>query len=427
MSNQSVRIDAVREPREPSLTAKDREIIDDVRRALADGLQLKQWWEQKEARDNYDHRFPLAGTPNNPDRALGFFDSAPLNGKSFPVMGLVQEMLFDQPKQAPPEKVREEFREFIFHYFLRVSQFDQPDAFIGRDQFTKSDVRTELQPFSFCPERTDSAAGFGYRQLYYKRRGTGEAGRFPAHLEPRIVDMRRIGAVYDWIVLAVKILNFNIVYQPFASGIFSLVFPLDEETFVGISPDFVVNQDDPSPDVLGVYGIGYALLRPAPRKTIFAYGPGYFTAGFQTMDFKVRRDGKILARLAFVSNRPTQVLNIDVNFASLGFDIADLCSLGFTSRLFGQFRGLFERLSPQLNGLDPVMIYIRLVNLLTGGMASHNLCASLEALEKTPMLLTHFMEHYRLIVGALMTWRQVQNWLNPGEIPNWVKEGTADA
>src|SRR5262249_40418110 len=96
-------------------------VIQDVDRALADGLKLRAWWEQKEASNSYAEPFELVSTFNKADRVIAFLDTAPLGGKELGVMGLVQEMLFDQPKQAAPEKVRDEFREFILHYFMRTS------------------------------------------------------------------------------------------------------------------------------------------------------------------------------------------------------------------------------------------------------------------------------------------------------------------
>jgi hypothetical protein len=77
-----------------------------------------------------------------------------------------------------------------------------------------------------------------------------------------------------------------------------------------------------------------------------------------------------------------------------------------------------------MENFDPVMTYISFINLVTGGLAKDQLCAALEALEKNPMLLTHFREHYYLLSGALMTWRKVQNWLDPAKVPEGVKEGT---
>lgn len=407
----------------PVLTEGDLAVIQDVERALADGLELKRWWERKEVDGDYAEQFELARTFGRAARVTGFFDTAPLNGRPFDLMGLVQEMLFDQAKQASPEKVRDELREFILHYFLRVSSFHEPQAYVSRDQSTKGDVRRALQPFSFCPQEVSDKYGFGYSQLFYKLRGSGFVGKFPAHLQSRIVDLRTLCDIYDWVVMRVSIFNFNINYTPFADGRFSLLVPLQEETYIAVSRDFVVNEDDPTPGLLGRYGLGYALLKPAPRSSVFAYGPGYFTAGFQTIKFIIDRAGGSRVQMAFVSNRPTQVMSLDFNPVTLGASVANLFTFGLTSRLFGRALGVFERLSPSINNFDPVTTYINIINVLTGGMANDALCASLAALEKNPMLLTHFMEHYNLISGALMTWRSVQSWLDPADVPPAVRGG----
>lgn len=420
---------AINDPAEractPSLTEEDLSVIGDAERALADGLRLKLWWERKEATDGYARQFEPVRTFNRAERVTGFFDTAPLDGTELPVMGLVQEMLFDQPKQAPPARVRDELREFVLHYFMRVSSFREPEAFIPLDEATKASVRRALQPFSLCPEPVDTQAGFGYRQLYYKLRGSGLVGKFPAHLQPRVVDLRRLFDIYEWVVLEVSVFDFNLTYTPFAGGPFSLVFPLTEQTYIAVSRDFITDRDAPAPDLLGHYGLGYALLRPAPRKTIFAYGPGHFAAGFQLIDFRIDRRGQSRVRMVFVSNRPSQVLSVDLNPVSLGFGLADLMTFGLTSRLFGPVREALERAAPRVENFDPVTAYITLINLLTGGLAEDELCASLETLEKDPMLLTHFMEHYQLITGALATWRHVQNWLDRAEVPEGVKEGAS--
>ena len=408
-----------------ALTEEDQLVIQDVDRALADGLKLKAWWEQKDETGSYAEHFEPVRTFNKADRVTGFFDSVPLDSKELPVMGLIQEMLFDQPKQAEADKVRNEFREFVLHYFLRVSSFRTPEAFIPKGQQAKSGVRPALQPFSFCPDSGDARSGFGYSQLYYKLRESGVVGKFPRHLQPRIVDLRQIGDKYEWIVLRVNIFNFDFTYTPQTDSKFSIVFPLQEETYIAISSDFVMNLDNPTPDLLGRYGFGYALLKPAPRKTIFAYGPGYFTAGFQLIDFQVRKEGQTRARLVFISNRPTQVMSIDLDPVGLSFWFADLMSFGLASRFFGPVKSILQRVSPRISNFDPVTTYIAIANILTGGAAGDQLCASLKALEKNPMLITHFMEHYQLIVGALMTWRHVQSWLDPAGIPEGVKEGTS--
>ncbi len=409
----------------PVWEEEDRAVVDDADRALNDGLELKRWWEAKEASGNYASPFELIRTHNRAERVTGFFDTASLNGKDFPVMGLVQEMVFDKVKVASPDAVRDELREFVLHYFMRVSATKEPQAFISRDQYTKGSVRPALQPFSFCPPSSDSQAGFGYSQLYYKLRDQGYTGKFPVHLQPRIVDLRRMKDIYKWIVLQVSIFDFDLTYTPFADGSFSVVFPQTEQSYIAISRDFIVNQDDPTPNLLGKYGIGYALLKPAPRKTVFAYGPGHFIAGFQTIEFEINKRGESRARMVFVSNRPTNVLDLSLNPVSWGFTFADLMTFGFTSRLFGPVRVALERASPRLENFDPIRAYISFINLVTGGLAKDQLCASLEAIEKNPMLLTHFMEHYYLISGALVTWRKVQNWLDSADIPESVREGTS--
>lgn len=406
-----------------ALSERDLVVIRDVERALGDGIQLKDWWERKEAGGRYAREFELVRTHNRARRVTGFFDEAQLNGRPFPLVGLVQEMLFDHQKQAGAEKVREELREFVLHYFMRVSSFLRPAATVGRNQYSKGDVARPLQPLSLCPERTDPQGGFGYTQLYYKLRESGFVGKFPAHLRPRVVDLRRVYDIYEWVVLQVNIFNFNLTYTPFADQSFTLSAPLQEEIYIAVSREFVKDQADPEPGLLGRYGLGYALLRPAPRETIFAYGPGEFKAGFQLIDFEIHRSGASYVRMAFVSNRPEQVLRINLNPVSWGFGVADLLSFGLASRLFGPVRDALESLAPSVNNFDPVTTYIALANFLTGGLAGDQLCASLETLEQNPMLLTHFMEHYNLIAGALMTWRSVPNWLDARAVPAAVREG----
>ena len=407
-----------------ALNEADRVVIDDAERALADGLSLKRWWEQKEATNSYAEPFELARIFNRAARVTGFFDIAPLDNCTLPVLGLVQEMLFDQPKQAMPLKVRDELREFVLHYFMRVSSFREPTPYVPGNQLRKANVSRAFQPLSFCPNPVDAQSGFGYTQLYYKLRESGVIGKFPRHLQSRIADLRRLEDIYEWIVLQVDIFNFTLAFTPFADNLFSLYFPVREETYIVISRDFITNVDDPTVDRLGRYGLGYALLKPAPRPTVFAYGPGHFDAGFQLIDFDVDSRGKINVRMVFVSNRPQRVLDLNLNPLSWGFALADLMTLGFASRFLGPVRNALERISPQLQNVDPVTAYIAVANVLTGNFARDELCTSLKTLERDPMLLTHFMEHYEMISGALATWRHVQSWLDPAHVPEGVKEGT---
>src|SRR5215470_5639811 len=146
--------------RAETLTDRDMAVVSDVERALADALRLKWWWEQKERSQSYAEPFELIQTFNQPDRSLGFFDFAPLNGGELRLMGLVQEILFDQPKQADPRKVRDELREMILRYFMRVSDFRQPAAFVKSGEGARSESRPWLNFLNWRPPEEDSRVGF---------------------------------------------------------------------------------------------------------------------------------------------------------------------------------------------------------------------------------------------------------------------------
>src|SRR5713226_6174421 len=84
-------------------TREDRAVLACVEGALAAGVGLLRWWRQTHAANAYAHRFDLIRTFNQPDTSFGFFDQAPLRHGKIPVMGIVEEMLYDQPKHAGPE------------------------------------------------------------------------------------------------------------------------------------------------------------------------------------------------------------------------------------------------------------------------------------------------------------------------------------
>src|SRR5688500_1917511 len=107
-------------PAASSWTTQDCEILASVDEALDVGIALRRWWEDREARSDYADRFQLARSFNRPDEAFGFFDVATVRGRRLNVMGVVQRMVYDEPKGASPQ-LRAEFREFVLTNFLRVS------------------------------------------------------------------------------------------------------------------------------------------------------------------------------------------------------------------------------------------------------------------------------------------------------------------
>src|SRR5947209_5316237 len=156
------------------LTDEDRAVLARVDGALADGVALLRWWRRTDAAGAYARRFPLVRTFNVPDESFAFFDEAPLPGRTLPVMGIVEDMLYDQPKTSGPEKVRDELREFVLHYFLRISAFERPEAYADADSSASPRF---LPALSWCPTSGAQKSGFGYTQLYYKRRDSGAVGK----------------------------------------------------------------------------------------------------------------------------------------------------------------------------------------------------------------------------------------------------------
>jgi hypothetical protein len=309
-------------------------------------------------------------------------------------------------------------REFVLRYFMRVSDFREPEGYAELGRHPSSGWPELL---SWCPREDVSLKGFGFEQLYYKRRGTGEVGKFSAQERFAIVDLREIGRTYDWIVVKVCIFDFNFRFRPFGSGNPQIVVPLQEDSFLVLTRDFIQEQDDPEPGVLGRYGLGYAFIKN-PSEGVLAFGPGEFDAAIERIDFEVRENGQTRVAMAFVANRPERLVNFSFDPFGLGLRIADFASLGLASRLFGPFwRALDGIPRPRLE-LDPVYAYVDVMNLLTGGAAAEELCISRDQLDRE-FLVKHFMQHYQTVAGSLATWRLVRDWLDVASLPEWAIHG----
>src|SRR5260370_13345191 len=108
------------------LTDKDRDLLAGVDRALADGVAMRRWWEETNATKNYAKRCQLVREFNESQSSFAFFDEVAIDGQTLPVMGTTDEMLYDKQKDKPNEKLLDQFREFILHYFMRVSSYNPP-------------------------------------------------------------------------------------------------------------------------------------------------------------------------------------------------------------------------------------------------------------------------------------------------------------
>jgi hypothetical protein len=398
------------------LTDQDLAVLARVEQSLSDGLALKRWCEQREATADYAERFELVRTSNPSDTSYGFFDQVTLDDRTLPVMGVVEDLLYDQPKQGPGERLRDEFREFVLHYFLRVSDYRLPEVYAGGARHASPHERSSL---SWCPRPEARRIGFGYSQHYYKLRDSGLVGKFPEGLKYTIVDLREIGEKYEWIVVKVRIFDFNLTLR--LPGQAQLLVPLNEETYLVLSRELISDEDAPAQSVLGRYGFGYAFIKN-PTAGALAYGPGQFDAAVKLIDFRMLASGETRVRMMFVVNRPGQILNLSVAPVDWSFRLANALSLGLASGLFSPVRDALEALPLRLDGFDPLSTYISLANLLTGGRAAEELCISREQLERG-FLVQHFMQHYQMIVGSLLTWRQIPDWLDKAALPRWVVTG----
>ncbi|HEV8239405.1 MAG TPA: hypothetical protein VGS57_08570, partial [Thermoanaerobaculia bacterium] len=150
---------------------EEEALLSSVDYYLARGLELDAWYRAHAPRD-FAEQFPLGRTFDQPDVSYGFFDHALIGGVETPVMGNFQEMFYDRPKSPRRDAesfalwVRAQMRQFVLRYFMRVSDFRDPEGYVPPVQ---ADVPLLLRPFDWCPRENPMYKGFGFQQLYYKR------------------------------------------------------------------------------------------------------------------------------------------------------------------------------------------------------------------------------------------------------------------
>lgn len=411
--------------RSPSLTAEDNDVVDCVEEALSSARELRDHWRAIDSAQVYSSRFGLVRTFNDSDASFGFLDRATIGGRSVPIMGEFEDMPFDRPKVSEVEVYRGQLREFALRYLLRVSDFRQPTAYV--DGLGPASGRRG-GPLSWCPDGAARREGFGYSQWYYKLRRDGTIGRFPESRRFEIVDLREVGEVYEWIVLRVQIYNFTVRLQPFGGDGPRVQIPLEESSYLVLSRDFIVDETGPvlEPDgrrSIGRYGYGYAFIKQA-RDVGLAYGPGRFDAAFQQIHLRVMEHGEVRARLAFVANRPVQIAEVPIIPLDWPVRLTNVLTFGLAAPFLNPLSDALGRLSARLGRFDPVLAYVDLADLVTGRQARDRLCISREQLERT-FLVQHFMQHYQMMTGALLTWRGVADWTDERSLPHWVRTGVS--
>lgn len=406
----------------------DEAILERVDAALERGRQLHAWWREVDRGGDYAERFEIVTTSTRPDDGFGFFDVAPIDGRPLRVMGDVQDLFYDRPKSPgrtaeAAEWSRRQVRAFALGYFLRIADFRRPEPFT---LYRSPELPPALRPLSWCPDPPSGLAGFGYSQLYYRLRD-GEIGEFPPGERSAVVDLRTAWDVYDWIVLEVRIFDFELRYRPFGPESPAMVVPLTERQLVVMTRDFVADETGPEDGVLGRYGFGYAVVEDPSQRSVLAYGPGHFQTGFQRFTFEVSESGAVRLRLAFVVNRPERLVRLTPNPFAWGSAFADTLSLGAFSRWLGPAGALGRSVAagPGESGFDPITTGIEALNWLSGDQARQDLCISLQRLERL-MLLQHYRQNHELVGGSLLTFRQIPDWLDEDRLPRWVVSGVPE-
>src|SRR5690348_11552458 len=90
---------------------EDFQILGRVERALTAGAALKRWFDTTESINGFAERFNVVREFNPSDASFGFYDTVDLvDGGRMPVMGTVDDSVFDRPKQAGSTLVRDELR-----------------------------------------------------------------------------------------------------------------------------------------------------------------------------------------------------------------------------------------------------------------------------------------------------------------------------
>ena len=396
-------------------TDDDLAILDNVPAAIAQGRDLKQWWERIRRTPGALGRFPVSRQLHEPDVNYGFLTDAILRQGILPVAGVTQDQLYDFPKVPAgmagrdPQWIRGQVREFMLRHFMRLTYTAVPQRL---PQGPEEQPPAVLKPFSRCGAGGTKSFGWGYEQWYYQRADTGEIGKFPDSERYRIIDLREIGTTYSWVVFKVDIFQFDFTIPPVPTGP-KLMIPMPQPVYTVCTPDFVIDAENPRPGVLGEYGYGYSVVPNPNYKTLFAAGPSKITNTIETLHLRVLDTGEVRAHMDFITPQPPQILEFKP--VEWSFDLADLFTFGAASKIFAPVKKVLEGFEPQI---DPVYTTVRLLNLLTLGVASDDYCINKEQLFKLLMVL-HFTDAYHMYNMSASHFRMVPDWTDEASLPAW--------
>lgn len=243
-----------------ALTPHDRFLIEKTEEAIRDGVQLAQWCRSGD-REGKLKLFPLDlgkqyRVRNKPE---GFLDELVVNGKTLGVMGALQTNWFGATKATAAD-----VRSFVFRDFLPMANWTYPDGYPG---------------------------GFTTTQSLY-RTAKGEYGKFSGTDGLGMIDWRRLGPEYEWVLLTVLIHDFVMDFGPYRKR-------FDEAACVSPAAQFV--HDVKTPGMALDLTVGYPFVAYAPIPNSFGFGPGKFGVAIKTYTWLLSEAGELTVKMCFAA------------------------------------------------------------------------------------------------------------------------------
>lgn len=404
------------DPESAPLKPQDFKRLESIETFLSRGLALKDWWLRTfgptppELTEENVQEILQAGPhltcfrlirpselwPEN--ISYGFFDHASIRGHTIPVVGRVQQVLFDQPmwgsdvdarhQDLTPEQKefvlnpwRDNLREFVWKHLLSSSGFTAPH--LPHAEPGQRPLDPYLGALSWHPRSPGLERrwrGAHNHKLYYRRRDNGKVGRFWQADRHKITlhDTEERGP-YRWVVLQTSLAGSKLdldVLGP--KPWFRPRLPLVRSQLGVMSQDFLhSNESTTSPD-LGGYTFGWS------SSPDIGDDPAH-SAGFSLFRFQVRPDGRILVHLVHVAERPP---------------------------------------SPALHSprrLASLLTSARLLDWTTQGWSGRTLGISAEHIERQ-ILTASAIDFSKLVDNLIYVWRAVSDWTHPDGLPRWVDQ-----
>ncbi len=406
------------DPHSPTLNENDLGILGGVNTSIEQGQDLKAWWKANRDTRVHNASFPVARQIHRPDENYGFLMNANLRKGQLPVAGVIQDQIFDFPK-APPHLcddaydhtwMRSQLRTFIMKYFMKVTSSSPPSK---PPHYSRMGKDTSLSSPAVSP-----VSGWGYQQSYYKLKATGEVGKFPDAHSTDLIALDEIGVKYDWVVFKINIYQFDFPLDLTGSANGAKVLiSLRQPVHAVMTPDFLIDRENPEPGVLAEYGYGYSVVPDPNYKSVFAAGPSSISNTIETLTFRVLDTGEVRAHMDFITPQPAKIVNFSPE--QLSFSLADSVTFGLASKVFAPLKNFLHEVEPEI---DPVYMGVRLANILTLGLASDEFSVNNEQLFKTLMTL-HFTDVFHMFTRTGNHYGMVRDWTDTEHLPLWAKHG----